>query len=172
LVEHGKLVVFLALGSSESVLFWGIGNISPVPKDDDFMAKVNKNIQQKELSIEQLNAIELLITGSPDADVAQAVGVSRQTVWDWRNHDDEFAAQLERKRKALWASHEDNLRSLISKAIDILRQGMASDDERIKQAAAVHVLRCVGIYGNSIEPVGDDTAQAVANRRAFNFSLF
>ena len=56
--------------------------------------------------------------------------------------------------------------------LQILRDGMQSDDERIKQAAAVHVLRCVGIYGNSIEPVGDDTAEAIAARRAFSFSIF
>jgi hypothetical protein len=137
-----------------------------------FMAKSSKIIQKKELSVEQLNAIELLITGASDQAVADQVGVSRQTITDWRNRDDEFAASLERRRKSLWASHEDNLRSLITGAIEILRQGMASDDERVRQAAAVHVLRCVGIYGNSIEPVGDDTAADIAARRAFNFSLF
>lgn len=130
------------------------------------MAKSSKNIQKIELSVEQLNAIELLITGASDQAVADQVGISRQTVWDWRNNNDEFAATLERKRKALWASHEDNLRSLITGAIDILRQGMQSDDERVRIGAAVHVLRCCGIYGNSIEPVGDDTAQAIASRRA------
>ena len=136
------------------------------------MAKSYKSTQQKELSIEQLNAIELLITGASDQAVADQVGVSRQTVWDWRNNEDEFAAQLERKRKGLWVSHEDNLRSLITGAIEILRQGMQSQDERIRQTAAVHVLRCVGIYGNSIEPVGDNTADEIAARRAFNFSIF
>jgi hypothetical protein len=132
------------------------------------MAKAYKSIPKNELSIEQLNAIELLITGASDQAVADQVGVSRQTITDWRNNNDEFAASLERRRKSLWASHEDNLRSLITRAIEILRDGMQSDDERVKQAAAVHVLRCVGIYGNSIEPVGDDTAQAVANRRAID----
>lgn len=133
------------------------------------MAKLYKNIQQQpahELSIEQLNAIELLITGASDQAVADQVGVSRQTVWDWRNNDNEFAAQLERKRQALWAYHEDDLRSLITRAIEILRGGMQSDDERIQIVAAVHVLRSVGLYGQSLQPVGDTSADQVALSKA------
>ena len=132
------------------------------------MAKSSKSIQKIELSIEQLNAIELLITGASDASTAEAVGVSRQTITAWRNDDFEFAAQLERKRQDLWASHEDDLRSLITRAIEILRHGMQSEDERIQIVAAVHVLRCVGIYGQSIEPVGDTTAEQVAMRQTLS----
>jgi hypothetical protein len=162
-------------GLIKSVLFGQIGILIPVKSDlfvRSTMAKAYKSIPKNELSIEQLNAIELLITGASDQAVADQVGVSRQTVWDWRNNDDEFAAYLERKRQEVWVSHEDDLRSLITRAIDILRQGMSSDDERIRQASAVHVLRCVGLYGQSIEPVGDTTAAAIAARRALDFSLF
>lgn len=35
----------------------------------------------KPLSIEQRNAISLLITGATDAEVSAAVGVNRTTVW-------------------------------------------------------------------------------------------
>lgn len=129
------------------------------------MAKTSKSIQKKELSVEQLNAIELLITGSPDQAVADQVGVSRQTITAWRNDDFEFAAQLESKRQALWASHEDGLRSLITRAIEILRDGMQSQDERIRIVSAVHVLRGVGLYGQNIQPVGDTTAASIEVRR-------
>lgn len=118
------------------------------------MAKSDKTRQAEELSIEQLNAIEMLITGASDAQVAEVVGVSRQTVCDWRNRDAEFAAALERKRQDIWRSHEDNLRALVAEAIGVLRQNLSSQDERIKMAAAVHILRSVGLYGQSLEPVG------------------
>jgi len=67
------------------------------------MARAFKNIPKKELSVEQLNAIECLVAGQSDQAVADQVGVSRQTITDWRNSDDEFAAALERTRRAVWA---------------------------------------------------------------------
>ncbi len=125
------------------------------------MAKSSKSIQKIELSVEQLNAIELLVTGATDQAVADQIGLSRQTITDWRNNNNEFAATLERKRQALWATHEDDLRSLISKAIEILRQGMESKDQRIAIGAAVHVLRAVGLYSASLKPGGDTSAYMV-----------
>jgi transcriptional regulator with XRE-family HTH domain len=126
------------------------------------MAKSSKILQKIELSVEQLNAIELLITGASDQAVADQVGVSRQTITDWRNNNDEFAAQLERKRQALWVSHEDDLRSLITKAVEILRDAMQSKDERVRIGAAVHVLRAVGLYSSSLKPMGDTSATMIA----------
>lgn len=125
------------------------------------MSRIDKSRQARELSIEQLNAIELLITGMSDGEVAEAVGVSRQTVCEWRNQDAEFKAKLERKRQDVWRVHEDNLRALVSQAIDILKQNMSSQDERVKMAAAVHVLRSVGLYGQSLEPVGATSAESI-----------
>ena len=37
----------------------------------------------KPFSIAQQNAIELLILGKSDAEVAEAVGVNRTTIWEW-----------------------------------------------------------------------------------------
>jgi DNA-binding NarL/FixJ family response regulator len=51
-----------------------------------------------ELSVEQQNAIDLLTTGQTDQAVAEAVGVTRQTVCGWRNHDPAFAAALNARR--------------------------------------------------------------------------
>lgn len=133
------------------------------------LAKSDKTRQSRELSIEQLNAIDYLVSGVSDAEVADAVGVSRQTVCDWRNKDLEFAAALERKRQDIWRGHEDIIRALISQSVCVLKQSLSSEDERIRMAAAVHVLRCVGLYGHSLEPVGDTTADAIALR---NWSMF
>lgn len=44
------------------------------------MAKSDKNGQ---LNIEQENAIDLLIQGKSDREVAEAIGVARQTVNQW-----------------------------------------------------------------------------------------
>ncbi len=49
------------------------------------MAKSDKNGQ---LNIEPENAIDLLIQGKSDREVAEAIGVARQTVNQWRNQRD------------------------------------------------------------------------------------
>lgn len=52
---------------------------------------------QTDLSVQQMNAIDLLSLGKTDQDVADAVGVTRQTVNKWCNHDtrlEAFPAQL------------------------------------------------------------------------------
>ena len=48
------------------------------------VAKVDKT---RQLSIEQQNAIDLLVQGKSDRETAEAIGVSRQTVNNWRNND-------------------------------------------------------------------------------------
>ena len=51
--------------------------------------------QPKPLSIEQKNAVDLLVTGATDADVAAAVGVNRTTIWTWRTSVPQFMAAVE-----------------------------------------------------------------------------
>ena len=127
------------------------------------MAKRDKTRQVRELSIEQLNAIEMLIAGSSDAQAAEAIGVSRQTVCDWRNNDTEFRYALERRRKDVWCNQEDTLRAMVSRALSVLEANLSSQDEHIRQAAAVHVLRSVGLYGQALKPRGATSAESLLN---------
>jgi len=120
-----------------------------------------KTYEPAELSIEQLNAIELLIQGKTDAEVGEAVGVSRQTVNGWRNKLPEFVAELNTRRRDLWQSAEDDLRGLVAAAVNVLKDDIKSDDLALRQKAAVHILRAVGIYGQSLEPVGKTDARDV-----------
>ena len=48
------------------------------------------------LSVEQLNAIDVLVQGRTDKETAETVGVARETVTRWRNDNPHFAAQLNR----------------------------------------------------------------------------
>ena len=47
------------------------------------MEKATKPDKTRQLSIEQQNAIDHLLQGKSDRVTAEAVGVSRQTVWEW-----------------------------------------------------------------------------------------
>jgi hypothetical protein len=72
------------------------------------------------LSVEQQNAIDLLVTGQGDAEVAAAVGVTRQTVCTWRGHHPGFQAALNARRAETWGRTVDRLRELLPRAVERL----------------------------------------------------
>src|SRR3954454_4232061 len=53
------------------------------------------------LSPRQLNAVELLLQGLSDAEVAGQLGVDRTTIFRWRKIE-EFQNELDRHRQVLW----------------------------------------------------------------------
>jgi hypothetical protein len=109
--------------------------------------KLHKTSQEpayRPLSPAQDNAVDLLLLGQPDREVAAAVGVSRETVWAWRHRHPVFIAELNRRRKALWGDAHDRLRALVGKAVEVLEQAVHGGDLK----AAVEVLKIVKIHGN------------------------
>jgi hypothetical protein len=79
------------------------------------------------LSIEQLNAIDLLVTGQSDREVAAAVGVTRQTVCGWRLYDPYFQAELNRRRDAIWGAAGAKFQNLLVRAIDRIDQELEGE---------------------------------------------
>ncbi len=123
------------------------------------MANADKS---RQLSVAQQNAVDILVTGKTDQEVGDAVGVSRQTVWSWRNQNAAFVAALNAKRAEVWGVGSEKLRTLVPLAVAVLEEELASDEPRDRLAAAVHVLKGVGLYGSNLQPEGDTTAEGVA----------
>src|SRR5215207_9575776 len=107
------------------------------------MAKADKI--RHALSIEQLNAVDLLVTGKSDREVAEAVGVSRQTVCGWRLYDPYFQAELNKRRKEVWGASLDKLRSLLPKALEVVERELEGGDNSL--GAALKVLQMANIAG-------------------------
>jgi len=99
------------------------------------------DIKKKELSINQEQAIHLLLTGLNDKEVAAELEIARQTVTNWRNHDSTFIASLNSERKQAWQANQERLRSLVARSIDVLTNCLESENERIRQSTAVQVLK-------------------------------
>jgi len=113
------------------------------------MAKQDKT---RQLSIEQANALEHLLQGQSDRAVAEAVGVSRQTIWEWRNHDPLFIAELNRQRIELWAEARERLKSLANRALDVVEVHLGSDDPKASLAAAKYILQGTRLLGDTDLP--------------------
>ena len=97
------------------------------------------------LSPEQLNAIDLLIFGKTDREVSETLGIGRNTISKWYKNAF-FIAELNSRREALWTDSKLRLRALASEAVEVLSNGLHSEDEKIAISAAVHILKTVGLY--------------------------
>lgn len=78
------------------------------------------------VSDKQQRAIEMLLLGKKINDVATAIAVRREVIWDWRKNDAEFIAQYNRERNALVWANEQELLGLFSKAIEVLKKKMGA----------------------------------------------
>ena len=130
------------------------------------MDKATKSDKIRQLSQEQMNAIEHLLQGKSDRAVAEAVGMSRQTIWEWRNNDILFIATLNRERFELWKGSRERLKDLTGQAIDVLEQQLGNDDPKIALAAARHILQGNKLLGGSDVPkAGLTTPEAIIMER-------
>ena len=125
-------------------------------------AKPDKTLHRyKPLTPEMENAIDLLITGKPDREVAVAVGVSRQTIAQWRQHP-LFIAELNQRRHTLWAEAHVRLHALIGGAVDVIEEAVREGDLK----AAIEVLKAVKLYGEVGAPTGASEPDAIVRQQA------
>lgn len=113
-------------------------------------AELNKNAQNK-LSQKQLTAIDMILTGLNDREVAESIGVGRNTVNKWKNHDEDFQAELNERRRELNEATQNRIRSLTRKALDAIEYALERGDARI----ALEVLKMAG-FAKLEEPHQED----------------
>jgi hypothetical protein len=117
------------------------------------------------LTPEQLNAIDLLILGKTDREVAEIVGVRRETVTKWHKNPF-FSVELSIRREELWVDAKLRLKSLAHEAVNVLTTGLQSSDEKIAITAAVHILKTVGLYGDWQQGSSPTTPEEAVWRQA------
>ncbi|HEY59700.1 MAG TPA: helix-turn-helix domain-containing protein [Anaerolineae bacterium] len=103
--------------------------------------------KKSELSDKQEMALELVITGMTDREIAKRVGVSRQWVNTWRNQDAEFMYALQLRRQILREKHMDSVSQLIKISIDVMRAALKEGDPQTKLKTAMYVLKISGLKG-------------------------
>lgn len=129
------------------------------------MAKQDKSEQK--LNIEQLNAIDLLVTGKTDQEVADLVGVSRSTVTGWRLYNPTFAAELNKRRKEVWGAAGDRLRTLLLKAFDVVESALNAGDVK----AALEFLKVAGVNNIKLDNIGPEEPEEIIKAEAINDML-
>jgi len=116
------------------------------------MSQATKPDKTRQLSQEQQNAIEHLLQGKSDRAVSEAVGVARQTVWEWRNRDPLFIAELNRQRSEMWNEARERLKTLANRALDVVESQLDSGDPKSSLAAAKYILQGTRLMGDTDLP--------------------
>ena len=115
----------------------------------------------RELTIEQQRAIDELVLGKSDQEVADAVGVHRVTVTKWRNYDAHFQAALNVRRRDVFSTSADRLRSLVPVAVEVLEAELKNSENAGRGQLALSVLKAIGMGAGDIGPT---TPNAVIER--------
>lgn len=102
---------------------------------------MNEDYFDRKINEKQEMAIPLVLAGLKDEDVAQKVGVTRQTVNKWKNQDLELIDYLNYHRAQLQREYLDEIYALIPKAIEILKEALESDDQKVKIDVAKMILK-------------------------------
>lgn len=128
------------------------------------MSKATKGYKREQgLSVEQLNAIDLLVTGKNDQETADIVGVNRVTITKWRNYDFYFQAELNKRRKEVFGSSIDRMRALLPKAMERLEQEI---DAEHGWKIALEVIKIAGIGNKHVQSIGHDEVEKLIREEA------
>jgi DNA-binding CsgD family transcriptional regulator len=99
-----------------------------------------------QLSDLQLRAIELTLQGHSDTRVAQALAISRRTLWNWKTLDDEYRQVLTDTRAQNFGSATDRYQHLLGQATTILGAALRDPDEKTRFKAAQVLLNMAGAF--------------------------
>jgi hypothetical protein len=112
---------------------------------------------------EQELALELLILGHSDIDIAQNLGVRRETIWRWKHRDPTFRAALHERRATVTDAAAERLRSLLDQAVSVVQKSLSSPEADPK--LAMSLLSALGVLERSRE-LGQVEVEPVAGARA------
>ena len=80
------------------------------------------------LSLKQQYAMELLLVGKSDAEVAALIGVDSDVICQWQILDAEFIVAINALRAAAWSGSVARLKRLMSRALDVVEEAVTRDE--------------------------------------------
>lgn len=120
-----------------------------------------KSDKNGQLTPQQETALDLILAGQSDREVAAAVKRRRQTICEWR-HDPVFEAALNTRRSEIWGHSIDRLRGLLPKALDVLEEALDKGDVRTAWRV-VELASMREVKGLGPSTIGPTTPQGVAS---------
>ena len=120
-----------------------------------------------DLVIQKQRAIQLLLEGKAVAQVAEAIGVDRTTVYRWLK-EPSFVAERNRQANELRDTAQSRLHALVGKSIDVVERQLAAGNLK----AALAVLKSTGMMALEKPDTETDERQLIkreVERLAFDY---
>ncbi|MBN3409956.1 carbon monoxide dehydrogenase [Clostridium botulinum] len=115
-------------------------------------------MDNKELSQQQLKAIELLLKGTSINDIATITGVSRQTISTWKNKNEVFKAELDKSLQDLKSEVNNKILLNIEPLVDkLVRIALKSKSDKTSLDAIIYAInRLCGTPTNKTQDITTD----------------
>lgn len=101
--------------------------------------------ESKELAIhidkKKEKALEFILQGWKETDIAEKLGVSRMTLYRWRKYDEYFIEALDERRSMMIEQATNGILELTGKAIEAIRRALTEGDLKTQLQAAKLVLQ-------------------------------
>ncbi|EDT87221.1 carbon monoxide dehydrogenase [Clostridium botulinum] len=112
-------------------------------------------MDNKELSQQQLKAIELLLKGTSINDIATITGVSRQTISTWKNKNEVFKAELDKSLQDLKSEVNNKILLNIEPLVDkLVRIALKSKSDKTSLDAIIYAInRLCGTPTNKTQEI-------------------
>lgn len=112
-------------------------------------------MDNKELSQQQLKAIELLLKGTSINDIATITGVSRQTISTWKNKNEVFKAELDKNLQDLKSEVNNKILLNIEPLVDkLVRIALKSKSDKTSLDAIIYAInRLCGTPTNKTQDI-------------------
>src|SRR5215218_353843 len=86
---------------------------------------------------EQQTALELLLLGHSDIEIAKALDLRRETTWRWKHRDPAFQAALRERQATIADAAAERLRGLVDQAVSVVQRSLSSAAADPKLAMAL-----------------------------------
>jgi len=149
--------------------------IEPTARSSGEFAKPDKTRQSNAIILEpkQEKAVELMLAGISDTEIAKKLKVTRQTVNYWRNQDFDFIYELQMRRNQIWEGHRDELIDLYQMAVEEIKKSLKSKDPKIRLQVAMQIVRLPALQENlkNKAPTDPKTIEAERYQSALHIAL-
>ena len=125
-------------------------SIEPTARSSGEFAKPDKTRQPNAVILEpkQEKAVELMLVGVSDTEIAKKLKVTRQTVNYWRNQDIDFIYELQMRRNQIWEGYRDEMSNLFKLAVEEIKKSLKSKDPKIRLQVAMQIVRLPALQEN------------------------
>jgi transposase-like protein len=97
------------------------------------------------LNDKQERALQMIILGDQDIEIAAALGINRKTIYRWRKYDVQFMRALDERQAIMREMAQNGLLELTEGALEAVRAALKDKDNRVRLQAARLVLDLLNV---------------------------